>query len=123
MLHLLLNETAEGLGALRRSVQLNPRRYRDWEMLATVLMTEERWDEALEALEITLDQNPNSAIAWYNLALCYLFFEEFKLAKNAAETALALDPSLADVAGDWFDLVDVEMVIDEQTSTSGIAAS
>ena len=84
----------------------------------------ERWDEAEDALQKTLDLNPNSAVSWYNLALCYLYFDDYSEAVQAAETAFSLDPSLKELGEDWLEIVDDEDIIEEDYPTlPGIVAS
>ena len=88
-----------------------------------VLVAEERWEEAIDALEKTLDLNPNSAVTWYNLAVCYLFFDEIDEAVQAAEMAFSIDPSLRELAEDWWDLVQDDFEDEESSSVAKISAS
>ena len=122
-IHLLLNEYSEGIGALKQSLRLQPRDVRKWELLATALISEELWEEAVDALERSLELDPSSAVAWYNLAICHLYFEDFGSALEAAEYAVSLDPSFGDLADEWIDLIDEEIVEEDYPSIDGIAAS
>ena len=122
-LHLMLNETNEGIDALQESLRINPRRVYGWELLGMVLVTEERWEEAIDVLERTLDLNPNSAVTWYNLAVCYLLFDELGLAVQSAEVAFSIDPSLKELAEDWWDLIQDDLVDDIFTSSTSNSAS
>ncbi len=122
-MHLLLNENWEGIGALRESLKIQPRDVRKWELLATALMSEEQWEEAVDALEKSLILDPSSAVSWYNLAICHLYFEDFVSALRAAEYAISLDPSLEELAEDWMDLIDEDLIEEDYPSIGGIAAS
>ncbi|MGY5860074.1 MAG: tetratricopeptide repeat protein [Candidatus Thorarchaeota archaeon] len=122
-LHILLNETEQGIDALQESLRINPRRVYGWELLGMVLVGEERWEEAIDVLERTLDLNPNSAVTWYNLAICYLLFDELEEAVQSAEVAFSIDPSLRELAEDWWDLVQDDFIDDDMTSMSRKSAS
>ena len=122
-LHLLLNETNEGIGALQESLRINPRRIYGWELLGMVLVTEERWEEAIDVLERTLDLNPNSAVTWYNLAVCYLLFDDLDAAVQSAEVAFSIDSSLRELAEDWWDLVQDDFQDDDIELFTDTAAS
>ncbi|TET06259.1 MAG: tetratricopeptide repeat protein, partial [Candidatus Thorarchaeota archaeon] len=82
-----------------------------------------KWDEAVDALEKSLDLNPNSAVTWYNLAVCYLYFEDFSSALDAVEYAISIQPSLEDLAAPWVDLIDDVLIEEDYPSISGIAAA
>jgi tetratricopeptide (TPR) repeat protein len=88
-----------------------------------VLVAEERWEEAIDVLERTLDLNPNSAVTWYNLAICYLLFDEPELAVQSAEVAFSIDPSLKELAEDWWDLVQDDFINGNDTSLIRASAS
>ncbi|MFW9925859.1 MAG: tetratricopeptide repeat protein, partial [Candidatus Thorarchaeota archaeon] len=60
---------------------------------------------------------------WYNLAVCYLFFEDFNSALEAVEYAIAIQPSLEDIAAPWVDLIDDSFLEEDYPSIPGIAAS
>jgi cytochrome c-type biogenesis protein CcmH/NrfG len=70
-----------------------------------------------------LDLDPTSAVSWYNLAICYLYFENFSTALEAAEYAISIDPSLSEIASIWIDLIDDELLEEDYPAISGIAAS
>ena len=74
-------------------------------------------------MEKSLDLNPNSAVTWYNLAVCYLYYEDFSAALEAVEYAIAIQPSLEDFAEPWADLIDEELIEETYPSISGIAAA
>ena len=81
------------------------------------------WEDAIDALEKSLDLDPSSAISWYNLAVCYLYFENFPSALEAAEYAISIDPSLGELADVWMDLIDDDFIEEDYPLVSGIAAS
>jgi tetratricopeptide (TPR) repeat protein len=68
-------------------------------------MTNEQWEDALDALGKALSLEPNSAMGWHNCAICYFILENFEAALTAADYALALDPTLEDDTLDWIDIV------------------
>ncbi len=66
--------------------------------------TTEDWDRAIEQFQLAVEKDPNMALAWAGLSMAHSvrtafgsgFAEGFARARAAAETALELDPNLAD---------------------------
>ena len=53
------------------------------------LMTQHRWEEAEEKMELALEEDPKSAELWYNLGKCQFHLDKFRLAISALISAVA----------------------------------
>ena len=100
-LHLLLNERIEGITALQQSLKLQPRKKKDWELLAIAFMASELWKEAVAALENAIHLDPNAAINWYNLAACKFIIGDQMTGIAAAQHAASIDPTIESILDDW----------------------
>ncbi len=100
-LHLLLNENREGIDALTKGLEIDPRKSHLWELLGLAHMAEENWIDGLNAFDRSLLLEPNSAITWYNRAVCFFFLEHFHEALASVEQAYSLDPDLRELADEW----------------------
>ena len=124
-MHLLLNQNREGIDALTKSLELNPRKSHLWELLGLALMAEENWEEGLDAFDRSLLLDPNSAIAWYNRGVCFFFLEYFHEALASVEQAYSIDPDLRDLSDDWISILEeavedlgIDYVSDFETAAS-----
>jgi tetratricopeptide (TPR) repeat protein len=104
-LHLLLNENEEGIDALTKSLELDPRNSLVWQLLGLAYMGEERWAEGLNSFDRSLLLDPNSAITWYNRAVCFFFLEYFHEALASVEQAYSIDPDLRALAEEWVSIL------------------
>ncbi len=104
-LHLLLNEIPEGIGALKESLKIDSRNAYNWELLGAAYMAHDEWIYALDALLSGINLNPNSAMAWYNAAICFFMLDRYSEAVEAAEYSFSIDPMLEEMASDWIEVI------------------
>jgi len=112
-LHLLLNETTEGIKAITNSLQINPKNGWLWQLLGMAFLAEENWEMALESFEKSLLLQPNSSVAWYNCAVCLYMLEDFDSSLEAADQAVAIDPMLSELTDEWVENLKAAMNIFE----------
>ncbi len=112
-LHLLLNQNAEGIKAIKNSLQINPKNGWLWQLLGMAFMAEEYWEEAVESFERSLLLQPNSSVTWYNCAVCLYMLEDFESSLEAADQAIAIDPMLSEISDEWVDNLKAAMNIFE----------
>ena len=68
-------------------------------------MANDEWSLALEALLSGINVNPNSGMAWYNLAICFFMLDQYQEAIESAEYAFTINPSLQELAAEWIDVL------------------
>ena len=61
--------------------------------LGEVLVTLEKWDDAIEAFKEVLKSDTKDANCYFNLGICYLKKEEFKFAENSFLKAIEYNPN------------------------------
>ena len=54
------------------------------------LMTQHRWEEAEEKMELALEEDPKSAELWYNLGKCQFHQDKVRLAISALTSAVEI---------------------------------
>ena len=54
------------------------------------LMTQHRWEEAEEKMELALEEDPKSPELWYNLGKCQFHLDKFRVAVSALCSAISL---------------------------------
>ena len=54
------------------------------------LMTQHRWEEAEEKMELALEEDPKSAELWYNLGKCQFHLDKFRVAVSALCSAISI---------------------------------
>jgi tetratricopeptide (TPR) repeat protein len=68
--------------AFSKAVELEPNRLEIKNNLASIYYINSNYTEALNILNKTIKENPDYAIAYYNLAIMYNSLEKYKLAFN-----------------------------------------
>ena len=54
------------------------------------LMTQHRWEEAEEKMELALEEDPKSPELWYNLGKCQFHLDKFRVAVSALCSAISI---------------------------------
>ena len=76
-----------------RAIELDPG-YADARLgLGVVLLTRQRYEEAVEHLAIVVEVAPLNPQGWTNLGIAFLGLHRYQHALEAFERSLALDPS------------------------------
>lgn len=83
--------------AFRAAAQASPRETAAWNNLAIALVSQDRQNEAAEALGRSLDIDPDQPAAWTALATASLAGDRLDAADAACAASLRLDPTAADV--------------------------
>src|SRR5262249_49878298 len=81
---------------LRRAVSLDPKSVAALEMLAHVLMLQQRFKEATDFLEQAIHLRPDYALPHLTLGQIHASKDLYMLARNELQEAIRLDPDRAD---------------------------
>ena len=92
--YMQLGRNEEAISELQRAAELSPEQAFVWFRLGALLVREERYDEAIDALEagLSLDDSDADAHYWLGVALHYRSFEDTSRAVSELEASVALDP-------------------------------
>jgi tetratricopeptide (TPR) repeat protein len=74
-----------------RAIEMEPRSVRSFMTRGCIKYCTGHVDGAIEDLEMAVYSDPNCSLAWYNLAVCYHWNSNSKLAKRAYSTVLLLE--------------------------------
>ena len=92
--YMQLGRNEEAIAELQRAAELAPDQAFVWFRLGALLVREERYDEAIDALDsgMPLDDTNADAHYWLGVALHYRTFEDTSRAVSELERSVALDP-------------------------------
>jgi Flp pilus assembly protein TadD len=81
---------------LQGLVALHPERAEFWSALGATMVRQDRWDEALPALSVALELDPDDTSTLVNRGECYLALADNEAAAADFERAMELDPKEED---------------------------
>jgi len=92
--YMQLGRNEEAIAELQRATELAPDQAFVWFRLGALLVREERYDAAIDALEagLALDDSDADAHYWLGVALHYRTFEDTSRAVSELERSVSLDP-------------------------------
>ena len=89
----LEGKTSEAIAELRKAIVKNPDSRKERELLARILLQDERYEEAIEVLHPLFVQTPNDFTVVSYLAVCYYRLGNFSEAIRYYEIGLQLQPT------------------------------
>ena len=90
-----MTESGNPIGAeqhFRNAIAIDSQYMEAHNNLATSLMQQDRWDEALQELQVAVSLDPASSPAHSNLGIAYLRLKDFVKAEREGRLATTLDP-------------------------------
>lgn len=99
---------------IRTSINLNPKLDKSYELLASLLFNQKRYQEAIDICDYRISHNRNLATAWYLKATSLIEQNKYQEAYNVFESGLAAVPqdevmrtALENLVIDQFDIEDL----------------
>ncbi len=100
-----LGEPDKAIGAFKKLTQVQANVADHWSNLGTALMGVERYDQAIEAFEVSCGLDKHNVVAWLGLFNAYQVLGKFDLAKSCAQKAIEYLPDEPEILmmHTWFE--------------------